>query len=111
MLDLEISASDPVRLVPVYLGLSDGAVFQADASDTLALSPPTPAMALSKAGDFPNGSANSEGLGMRDVANDLKVHRAPIFCRLTYAVTGARPRAHAQQGGRARVRVDWNDTD
>jgi hypothetical protein len=65
----------------VYLGLSDSAVFQVDASNTFALSPPTSAIALSEAGDFPNGSTNGEGLGMRDVSNDLEVHRAPIRCR------------------------------
>jgi hypothetical protein len=88
VLDLEISAPDPVRLVPVYLGLSDGAVVQTDASNTFALSPPTSAIALSKAGEFPNGSTSREGLGMRDVSYDLEVHRAPIFCRLTFEMRG-----------------------
>jgi len=87
--DLDISAPDPVRLVPVYLGLSDSAVFQADASDTFALSSPTSAIALSKAGEFANGSTNCEGLGMRNIANDLEVHRASICCRLTFAARRA----------------------
>ena len=88
MLDLEISAPDPVRLVPVYLGLSDSAVFQADASNTFALSPPSSAIALSKAGELPNGSTSREGLGMRDVSNDLEVNRAPICRRLTFEMRG-----------------------
>jgi hypothetical protein len=54
VLDLEISAPDSVRLVPVYLGLPNSAVFQANASDTFALPPPAAAIALSEAGEFPN---------------------------------------------------------
>jgi hypothetical protein len=104
VLDLEISAPDTVRLVPVYLGLSDSAVFQADASNTFALSPPTSAIALAKSSEFPNGSTNREGLGMRDVSNDLEVHRAPICCRLT--PPSAAPRARGNRSAQ-RWRVRW----
>ena len=43
--------------------------------NALSLAPPTAAIELSKPRDLPNRRSDRKGLDVRDVANDLEIHR------------------------------------
>jgi hypothetical protein len=66
-------------------------------------------MELAQAGDLMNRSTNRKRLGMRNFSNDLKVHQAPICCRLTLRLSRKRRRAKPARACRLEALVMRHD--
>jgi len=67
--------ADPMRLIPVYLGLPNPVIGKANRGDTLKFSPPPSSVTLSESGGVADASADRDRLDVGDLTDDLKVHR------------------------------------
>lgn len=73
-LDLELSASNAMSFVPVYLRKPSSAIRKSDTGNTLSFPPAAATIELAQSPDFPNGRADKECLDMGDFSNDLEIH-------------------------------------
>lgn len=78
-LDLEFLAADASRLVPVQLGVANGAVSQFDGRDALELSPPARSVRILKTLKFADRLANGDGLNVFDGADNDEVHPSGVI--------------------------------
>jgi len=67
-------------------------VLKTHAGNALSLAPPTAAIELSKPRDLPNGRSDRKGLDVRDVANNLEIHR-DMLAKQRLGVKSLRPEA------------------
>ena len=74
-LDFELSASNAMSFVPVYLRKPRGAIRQSDSGYTLSFPPTATTVELAQSPNFSDGGANSKRFDMGDFSDDLKVHR------------------------------------
>src|SRR6185369_13301368 len=88
--DLHFLAADAVGLVPVQLGLTDGAIGETDLGNPFALSPATSPIHPAQPRQLTDRRADGEGLDVRDPPDDLKVHSS-IFGRMRSSVNPAMP--------------------
>src|SRR5579859_4006732 len=75
-LDLEFFLANPVRLVPVNLGLRNRTITLFDASIAFQFAPSTLAVGLDQALPFTDLPTDSDRLNAPDVADDAKVRHA-----------------------------------
>ena len=67
-----------MSFIPVYLRQAGSAIMKPHASDTFPFPPATAPVDLAQSRNFTNGRADSKGLNMRNLSNDLEVHRRMI---------------------------------
>ena len=73
-LDLELSASNAMSFVPVYLRQPSSAIRKSDSGNTLSLPPASASVELSQSPNLSNGRADSKGFDMGDFSNNLEFH-------------------------------------
>lgn len=72
--DLELSASNTMSFVPVYLRLPDGAIRKPDTGNTLSFPPAAASIELAQSPDFSNRRAGGKRLDLGDFSDDLEIH-------------------------------------
>jgi hypothetical protein len=72
--DLQFSATDAGRFVPVYLSKPNSPIRELHLGKALSLSPTTVAIELSKASNFTNAGPSGESLYVRDLTYEVDVH-------------------------------------
>ena len=86
--DLEFLLANSGRFIPVNLGHVDRPIGQSNASNALSLPPSPLSVELSQPCDLANRGTYGECLDLRDVAQNLEVHRL-ILSGSPMSVNGA----------------------
>src|SRR5688572_12733808 len=81
-LDLEFLPADPVRLIPMDLGMTHPTIRQPHPSDPLALAPLPFTIGSHETMEFTDPSARGDRPRVADRANDLNLHAGMIGDRL-----------------------------